>query len=172
MSYNKRFSRQLCDKYDGKGKQIAEQIMKDVAGAKLSATNTAEEQGDFSQGFWDQKYLMGSGDSLLVESEMKNSKWWGKHHGELQPFKYGTMDIPFRKVKNKADVHIVISTCENYAFIVARKAMDKAIEEGGAPKMKTTKYEPEGAYYFSTPVSKGRFVSRQEDGKWKFLDRP
>ncbi len=171
MSYNKRFSRQLCDKYDPQGKRIAEQIMKDVAGAKLITNNTAEEEGNFSEGFWDQEYEFCNGSRKLVEPEMKNKKWWGVRFGDLQPFKYGTMDIPYRKVKNKADVHIVISTCEQYAFLVTRKKMDEAVERGGEPKFKVTQYEPEGAYYFSTPISDGRFVSRQ-DGKWKFLERP
>lgn len=165
---NKRFDQKLKDQYDEIGKQITIQIMSDFVKAKLIENNVKEENADFSDGFWDQKYLTPDGKEIMVEPEMKDSKWWGEGFCETRPFQYSDMDIPFRKVKNRAHLHVVISTCHNYAFLLTRKAMDEHLEtSGGKPKIKKTIYEPNGASYFSTPVSKGIFVAKNKDGKWK-----
>ena len=170
---NKRFSKSLKDKYDSLGKQIACDIMKDIVGAELLTNNDKEDAGDFSAGFWDQKYLLpmkenGKRKEIKVEPEMKDEKWWGDQWSSSRPFRYEDMDIPYRKAKNQAHLHIVISTCENLAFMISRKAMNESLEEsGGSPKIKRTIYEPSGAPYFSTPVSKGRFVKRNNQGRWK-----
>lgn len=129
--------------------------------------NEKEDRGDFSDGFWDQIYELRSGKQIKVEPEMKEKKWWGTHFANDRPFKYEDIDIPYRKAKNQANLHIVISTCERFAFMVTRNAMDKAlVQRGGKPKKKETIYEPNGADYFSTPVSDGIFVYRGEDQRW------
>jgi hypothetical protein len=164
---NKRFSRSLSEQYDPLGKRLAAEIMGDIFSATLDAENTKETSGDFSEGFWDHRYRLSDGQSLLVEPEMKDKKWWGTGWDESRPFKYDTMDIPFRKKKNKADIFMVISTCERYAWIVWRAVVDQHLKEtGGKPKNKVTIYEPDGGDYYSTPVAKGIFVHKQ-DGKWR-----
>jgi hypothetical protein len=98
---------------------------------------------------------------------MKDEKWWGNQWSTTRPFRYEEMDIPYRKAKNQAHLHIVISTCKNFAFMLSRDEMNAALEEsGGVPKIKRTIYEPNGAAYFSTPVSRGRFVQKSSDGHW------
>lgn len=170
---NKSFSPTLKDKYDSIGKKLAAEIMKDFVFAELITDNLKEDAGDFSDGFWDQKYLLRNGKTIKVEPEMKDEKWWGNQFSDLRPFRYEEMDIPYRKAKNQAELHIVISTCEQFAFLVTRKAMNRYLEKsGGTPKIKRTKYEPQGAAYFSTPVSEGCFVQKSIDGKWKKWKKP
>jgi len=162
---NKRFSRSLSEKHDPTGKRLAAEIMQDMFNATLVAENTKETSGDFSDGFWDHRYVLPNDLSLLVEPEMKDKKWWGDWE-KPYPFKYDDMDIPFRKKKNKADLFMVISTCEKYAWIVWRGVVDKHLKEtGGRPKNKVTIYEPDGGDYYSTPVNKGVFLQKI-DGKW------
>jgi hypothetical protein len=166
---NKRFSPSLKEKHDKVGKSLAVDIMRDVIGAQLITDNLKEDAGDFTDGFWDQKYRLPNGKEIKVEPEMKDEKWWGDQWSACRPFRYEEMDIPYRKAKNQAHLHIVISTCQKFAFLVSRDAMDKTLEEsGGSPKIKRTIYEPQGAAYFSTPVNRGKFVQKREDGHWHF----
>jgi hypothetical protein len=166
---NKTYDPTLKDKYDKIGKILSVQIMRDVIIAELITNNLKEDSGDFTGGIWDQKYRLRSGKEIKAEAEMKNKKWWNNDlfWSKYPLFDYETMDIPYRKDKNEAQLHIVVSTCRNFAFLVSRYAMDKAITEtGGKPKMKKTIYEPDGGPYFSTPVSRGKFVYRCKDGLW------
>lgn len=164
---NKAYDETLKEEHDPIGKSLAIEIMRDVIRAELITNNLKEDSGDFTDGFWDQKYRLSNGKEIKVEPEMKDKKWWGKQWSLSRPFKYETMDIPYRKNKNEAQLHIVISTCRNFAFLVFRNSMDKAIvERGGKPKIKKTKYEPNGAPYFRTPVCYGRFVHRCKGGPW------
>jgi hypothetical protein len=167
---NKAYSESNKRKYDNNGKRITEEILRDTANASLVGDNVKEDSGDFSDGFWDQKYKLKSGEEFKTESEMKDKKWWGKYYGKNVPFKYDTMDIPFRKAKNQAEVHFVISTCQQYAFSITRKSMDQAFNElGGKPKIKSTKNVPSGEPFFSTPVDRGRFFYKDGKGKWKIV---
>ena len=163
---NKRYDPKLKDEYDGRGKNLSIEIMRDVVKAELPQINKEEDLGTFKDGFWDLRFIKKNGKEIIVESEMKNEKWWGFDYGSF-PFKYETMDIPFRKDKNKAELHIVISTCENLAFMLLRKHMDQEFKKKGVPIFKPTIYaknEP----FFRTPVSRGKFVHRDKDNIWKF----
>ena len=164
---NKRFSPSLKAKHDVIGKTLAQEIMRDLVGAELITDNLKEDAGDFTDGFWDQKYRLPSGKEIKVEPEMKDEKWWGNQWSTFRPFRYEEMDIPYRKAKNQSHLHIVISTCQNFAFLVTRDAMNEALEKsGGVPKIKRTIYEPNGAPYFSTPVEYGYFVYKDCQGSW------
>lgn len=164
---NKRFDNNLKQKHDPVGKKLAAEIMRDLTGAKLVTENHKEDRGDFTDGFWDQLYELPSGKQVMVEPEMKDKKWWGESVDIYKPFKYDDVDIPYRKAKNSAHIHLVISTCERYAFVVTKEAMEKHLAEtGGTPKFKKTIYEPSGASYYSTPVEKGFFVKKCKDGHW------
>lgn len=164
---NKRFSPSLKEKHDVVGKTLAKEIMKDLVGAELITDNIKEDSGDFTDGFWDQKYRLPNGKEIKVEPEMKDEKWWGNQWSTTRPFRYDAMDIPYRKAKNQSHLHIVISTCKNFAFLVTRDAMNDAlVKSGGSPKIKRTIYEPQGAAYFSTPVEHGYFVEKGPDGRW------
>lgn len=175
MSTNKRYERYLKDKYDKPGKEYTNEIMLDISRASFVRENIKEDSGDFSEGFWDQEYLMPNGKIRIVESEMKDGKWFGMYWSPKQPFEFDDVDICYRKVKYIAHTHLVISTIKNYedfvqyAFIVTRKAMDEALAAmGGCPIIKPTIYKPEGEPFFRTPVSKGRFVYKGLDGHWHF----
>ena len=168
MRYNKKFSQDLSDRYDAKGKRIAESIMADLFQGILIKENHSEKNGDFSDGFWDQMYRLNNGKCICVEPEVKDSKWYGEQFVELTgyPFQFCTMDIPYRKVKCKADLHMVISSDEKYSFVVTRKVMDEWVEENNGPKKKVTKYEPQGGYYYSIPLERGLFLV-YEKKKWR-----
>lgn len=168
---NKAYDPKLKKKYDPVGKTLTEEILRDLVGAKKITDNLKEDRGNFKDGFWDQRYELPTGQQILVESEMKNRKWWGEHHHPDRPFEYEDIDIPFRKEKNKSHLHIVISTCKKFAFLLTRKAMNDHLESNnGEPKIKRTIYEPGGAPYFSTPVDRGIFVVN--NGKWKRWKKP
>jgi hypothetical protein len=96
--------------------------MRDVVIAELITNNLKEDSGDFTGGIWDQKYRLRSGKEVKAEAEMKNKKWWNNDLFWLKHplFDYETMDIPYRKDKNEAQLHIVVSTCRNFAFLVSR----------------------------------------------------
>lgn len=165
---NKAFCPALKAKHDSVGKKLAEEIMRDLVKAILITDNLKEDSGDFTDGFWDQKYRLPGGKEIKVEPEMKDEKWWGKQWSADRPFRYEEMDIPYRKQKNQAHLHIVISTCQKYAFLVTRAAMDQALKEsGGTPKVKKTIYKPDGEPFFSTPVTKGYFAEKGSDGRWR-----
>jgi hypothetical protein len=164
---NKRFCKALCEEHDGLGKSLATDIMRDVFSAELVTNNEKEESGEFTDGFWDQMYKFPNETLIKVEPEMKNGKWFGDkwlNENHLWPFQYQSIDIPYRKKKNQAKLHIVISKCEEYACLVSRKAMDQSIEESGV-KIKKTCYEPNGGSYFSVPCDRVVFLVKK-DGKW------
>lgn len=170
---NKAFSPSLKKKHDAIGKSLAAEILRDTARAVHVTDNHKEDNADFSDGFWDQLYRLPNGNNIKVEPEMKDEKWWGNQFSKERPFKYDSMDIPYRKAKNEAHLHIVISTCGTFAFTVTRKAMDEAlVKSGGVPKVKRTIYEHEGAPYFSTPVESGRFFQKGADGRWRAWKHP
>lgn len=168
---NKRFDQNLKEKYDPIGKKLSIEIMCDVLNAKFITKNEEEDNGTFGDGFWDLKFLLKNKNIITVEAEMKDEKWWGTSYG-FPPFKYKDIDIPFRKIKNKAELHIVISTCQNFAFMVLRKHMDQEFASRGKPHIKpvrvpgSTKYGREP--FFRTSVKKGKFVHRYQDNIWRF----
>lgn len=165
--------------------------MRDLFGATLLRNNEAEDKGQFTDGFWDQEYqrpASSPSDSpkpVFVESEMKDGKWWGRGYairwengvpvanGPGVPFKYDTVDIPYRKVKNKAKIYFLfdMDEAEGLGCFVTRKAMDEMIEKNGGPKRKIAKGEDDGGEYFSIPVEKVQFIERGPNGKWRYFRR-
>jgi len=175
---NKAYNPNWKKKFDGVGKTISEEIMRDCFGAEHICDNAKEDRGDFSDGFWDQAYSW-NGQTLIVEPEIKvgvNGSYFGDHWKSRNewrwPFKWPTVDIPYRKVKNKSNLHLVIGDCKKFAALVTRKSMDDCIEQnGGNPYIKVTKQEPEGAPYYCVPLGRCRFVKKLSTGKWIFTGR-
>lgn len=168
MPYNKKFSKSLKDRYDKLGKTYAIEIMKDVFSAKIIAENIKEDKGDMSDGIWDQEYCLESGQKVKVDPEIKVDKggYWGEQHASMgRPFKYPDVDIPYRKINCIADIHIVISDNGDYGFVVTKAAMLEHLETH-APKIKSTIYEPDGGWFFGTPVEMGFFVVKK-NGFWE-----
>lgn len=167
---NKAYNPNLKRKYDQVGKNFAKEIMNDCFRAEHIRDNEAEDSGDFSEGFWDQIYRLSDKREIAIEPEIKDKKWFGEHFikdGWRWPFKYPTIDIPYRKNKNKATLHMVISSCGNHAVLVTRKAMNESVEQNG-PKVKKTIWEPNGAPYYSVPLGKSRFVFKDKTtGRWR-----
>lgn len=165
---NKAYNPRLKNKWDKVSKMLTEEVMCDLIGAAKVTDNEHEDRGDFSQGFWDQQYeLPGTGTRIYVESEMKDEKWWGPGYGLTGdgPFKYDTVDIPYRKAKNKAKLYMLFSTDGKYGFVVTRKVMDAVIAENGVKK-KDTIYKS-GEDFYSIPTSQGFFVEKSPDGRWR-----
>lgn len=168
---NKAYDDKLKKKHDPVGKEITRQIMADVFGAQHVRDNLAEDAGNFSEGFWDQVYQLPDGRKFAVEPEIKDKKWFGEEFKAKKdwkwPFKYPTVDIPFRKAKNKAALFFVISSCQKYAIMVTRKAMDDSVKDG--PKIKNTIYMKNEPFY-SVSLGNTVFLSRNfKTKKWKVI---
>lgn len=164
---NKTYSQSLKKKWDPLSKKITKEIMLDVDGSRFVQDNIDEDRGTFKKGFWDQKYIRKDGTVLIVESEIKNSQWFG-NHGKKHPFKYPTVHIPLRKDKNAADIFFVISSCRNYAFACSKEAMMKSrVEKIPAKNPETGESKLED--FFDVPIKNGLFLVKEE--KWKILKR-
>ena len=161
--FNKRYCPELGDKHDPQGKAMAIEIMRDMLGAEIVCENTSEADKTFKLGFWDQQFQLPNGDKWLIEPEIKDCKWFGEHWARKtgHPFRYDTMDIPFRKYKNQARLHMVISSDEDFAFLVWRKTIDNH----AIVITKPTKYERQGEYFFRTSLDRGTFLQKTE-GHW------
>jgi hypothetical protein len=168
---NKRYNDELKKKYDTVGKSCCQKILRDLTDAELLAENHMEDMGKFSEGFWDQMYRLPCGKKIIVESEIKDCKWWGYMWNHPWPFMYDTVDVPFRKNKNLASLFVVISSNLDFAFIMTKQSMTDSLKfSGGRAKWKRTIYEPNGAYYFSVSVESGYFVKKVKD-KWKICKK-
>lgn len=176
---NKSYDPSLKNKWDKVSKTLTEEVMRDLFAARLIKENEAEDLGLFTDGFWDQCYIrtkkindQDEPKPIFVESEMKNSKEWGRGYAKTggPPFKWDSIDIPFRKAKNKAKIFFLFSMDveEGLGAIVTRKSMNEAIQRNnGKPKNKIARYEDEGGDYFSVPVSEVKFVEKSPNGKWR-----
>lgn len=167
---NKKYNASLKEQYDQTGKNVTKQIMWDCLRSEHVCDNELEDSGDFSDGFWDQIYRLPGDKLIAIESEVKDQKWFGKEFIRKNwkyPFKYDSVDIPYRKKKNKATLFFVISSCENYAILVSKKSMEDSAKDG--PKIKRTKWEPKGAPYYSVGLDNTKFVVKKNE-KWWFLN--
>lgn len=164
---NKSFSPELDEQCDDVGKQYAKEILRDVCHAIHLGTNVGEQNGSFSDGFWDDQYRTPNGEVVIIEAEIKDVKrkgWWGKDHAKNndgRPFKYTTMDIAERKTKNLADFFVVVDPTGTYAWMANGEVVRQAKKE-----WKCTTYEPNGGLYLRPSCSKGSFF-HWVDGKWK-----
>lgn len=161
MAGNKRFSKALCDKYDKPVKDELERLMADVHGATFIRNNIGEETKKFNEGFWDQEYKLANNHKVLVEGEAKDQQWWVGT--QKRPFKYDTMHIPWRKMKNSSRYFFLFSTKFDYAFLVTRKAIDTH----GKKTQKATKYSgwvPED--FIEINVKHGTFYEKKNES-WK-----
>lgn len=160
---NKGFSKDLCDKNDGKAKTIATAIMRDIYEADCIGKNIGEENKTFSDGFWDLKFSK-NGKIKIVEAEMKSEKFWDKEN-KPYPFRFSEMDIPLRKKKNRSDYFLVISTDESYAFGITSFNLRKHAKEIN----KVTIYEHNGGDYYRVNLRYGKFFHKINN-KWCLME--
>ena len=158
---NKSFDQSLCDANDAPAKKHTIELMRDIIGAELLEENKSE--GTRGCEYWDLKFIK-NGVVMITESEIKDSKWWGDQYGNSTPFKYDSMDIPARKLKNISKIFFIIISSYDYAFCVLRETLDIL----GEPKKKKTIYEPNGGDYISIDIKHGKFY-KKIDGKWNRL---
>lgn len=161
VANDKRFSRASYDENDPKGKQIAEEWF-DQNGFFEIEENLKESKRDFTE-IWDLKGIHPIFGEFRIESEIK--KDWGTKWFEM-PFKWPSMDIPFRK-REKADVHathhMVIGGDLKRLFIVPRKVV---LESPVTSKpCRNRNWEPEPFYNVQLPCEHSAFYFKTDD-KW------
>ena len=160
---HKPYDSALKAKHDKPGKQAVIDIMRSF-GIPLLRVNNKEDAGNFSEGFWDLKFLMRDKKILTAEAEEKDAKWWGPDFSYTRPFQFRMIDFLDRKKKNKSQLFFLSSTDGDYAFMITRATLDKY----GTPKTKPTKRMPRGEAFITIHVKYGRFLQKGEDGKWRY----
>lgn len=159
---NKTFDKNLKNNNDPIAKILTREIIKDWVGGVFIRDNVCEDEGTFEEGIWDQEFyipIITKSKKIKTESEMKNSDFWNKKNFSF-PFKYETMNIPYRKIKNDADLFFVISTCGTLAWVVSGKKLINS-----EVIRKSTKYLVNESF-FSIPITKGKFFEKRK-GKWE-----
>ena len=125
---SKEFSRELYSRYDKLAKVIADEIMVSCFGAKLRRENI-EEGKTYREGCWDLEYEK-NGKTKLIESEIKDKKFFNVPSScKKGLFRFKTLDIPSRKIKNKADYFFIISSGEDIAIGILKSKLDKFSEK-------------------------------------------
>ncbi len=182
MYRNKPFEAKLLKRYDPPARIYARSVMTKYFGATFIRENESEDSG--VEGYWDQLYRLLDGKEMAVEAEIKDPSgkkgWWGQRHVELDinhpfPFQFGSVDIPYRKLKNKAGLYLVISGCYKHVIVVKKTTM---LEYGAINKNCEAEMQADGSKakrtepYFRVPLSKTIFLSKDmTTGKWKRIRR-
>jgi len=152
-------------KFDSKRHKQNDDVAKDVAKEILEQLeftnireNEKESQGDFSE-IWD---IGGdfNGKQILIEAEIKRD--WGTKWAKF-PFKWGTVDIPYRK-RNKTKVQsthmLVISGSLDMAFLVSRENMLSS-----SISNKDCRNREEKEPFFNIALIDGTFLAKK-NGVW------
>lgn len=130
--------------------------------------NTDESNGIFEK-IWDIKGTHKELGEWRIEGEIKRdwgTKWIG---GYIRPFKFSTMDIPYRK-RNKAEEHathhIVFGKDGNRAFVVER---DVVLSSPVEYKQCRNREAPE-PFFKVFVISPHSFFLIKSNGLWQFDD--
>jgi hypothetical protein len=155
------FNKERYDKYDGPGKQVAVELL-DQLGFFEIVENLGESQGNF-QNIWDVKGEHPEVGEWRIESEVKED--WGTKWVDV-PFKFHTMDFPFRK-RNKAIQHathmMIVGGDHKRLFIVNREVM---LESKVSYKPCRNRQEPEPFFNVDITSPKSAFYFKNKDGNW------
>lgn len=158
-----RFSKQRFESFDGPAKEVAKDFLK-YLNFKDIQENLAESNGNFSK-IWDVKATHPKIDEeWRLELEIK--KDWGTKWLEI-PFKWPTMDIPYRKrdkAEEHATHHIVIGGDLKRLFIVNRNVViDSPVTY---KKVRNRNWQEEPFFNIPLPSPKSAFWFKNKDNKW------
>jgi hypothetical protein len=157
-----RFSKKRYDLYDNNAKTIAMEWLEQF-NFKNITENIQESKKNFSE-IWDVKGDHEKYGEFRIEAEIKND--WGIKWLEM-PFKYDTMDIPYRKrdkTKVHATHHMIIGGDLNRLFIVKREKVLSAKVEN--KKVRNRNWAEEPFYRLSLPCEFSFFYFKNENNKW------
>ena len=93
---------------------------------------------------------MKKGDKIVL-IEVEHKRVWGG-----DDFPYPTVDVPYRKIKNEADIFIMFNNDYTVLFITP---MDTVKES--PTSLKNTKYTKQERF-FNIPLNKGKFIKNRE----------
>jgi hypothetical protein len=155
---DKPFDKKESDNCDPKCKVVGTELLTQLGFLDIEE-NLGESHGDFS-GIWDIRGTHPEFGEWRFDVELK--KDWGTVWLE-QPFRYSTVDIPFRK-RDKAEVHathhVVIGGDLERLFIVKRSVV---LSSTVGYKMCRNRSAPEP--FYKVRVENGMFVVKKAD-KW------
>ena len=157
------FDQDRCDLYDPAGKDVVVEWFNQFGFTGIEE-NLAEAKKKFSK-IWDVKGLSLSGKEFRIEVEIK--KDWGTKWKDV-PFRYSTMDIPYRKrdkAKEHATHHIVVGADLRRLFVVERSVvLDSPVTY---KKVRNRGWQEEPFFNVPLPSPKSAFYFKNETGKWE-----
>jgi hypothetical protein len=162
---DKRFDPECHKKHDADAKHIAQEWLKQM-GFRDIKENLKEAQRNFKE-IWDvsgQHELLGE---WRLEAEIKVD--WGTKWVD-EPFKYSTVDVPFRK-RDKAEVQathqMVIGGDHKRLFIVKREVMlDPEITQVTSKACRNRGWQKEPFYNIPIKAPHSSFWVKR-NGRWK-----
>lgn len=166
LSNDIRFSKTRHFLYDKPAKEVAAEWMLQLGFDNLEE-NKGEEKGNFKK-IWDLKGNREGVGEWRIEAEIKVD--WGTKWKDV-PFKYSTMDIPYRK-RDKAEEHathmMVIGGDYKRLFVVNREVMLESPVSYKKCKNRGWKEEP----FFNIDIySPKSFFWFKEKDSWKIYKR-
>lgn len=167
----KPYSPALGLKYDSIGKKVVAEILHDVYKVESISENSGEADKSFKDGFWDLVAIRDQ-KTLYFEAEVKDAKFW--NGSSLYPFKYNTIHIPARKLKNKSDVFCLVSSNEDLSFWVKRKDIEKSGKVVYKHTEKDGKTLTDNEPFIEIGLNHGQFYEKIDERwqKWTGGQRP
>lgn len=157
-----RFSKERYEKYDGMAKDVATEWLTQMGFSELSE-NMDEANRKFRK-IWDMRGQHPDLGEWRIEAEIKQD--WGTKWLEM-PFKYPTMDIPFRK-RDKTEQHathmMVIGGDLKRLFVVNREVMLNSPKS--YKKCRNRGWAEEPFFNIQLPAPQSSFWFK-EGKKWK-----
>lgn len=154
-----RFCKNRFDLYDSNGKNIAREWLTQL-GFENIQENEEESKRNFKE-IWDLKGIHSEFGEFRIEAEIKVD--WGTKWLEI-PFKYPTMDIPYRK-RDKTDVHathmMVIGGDLKRLFIIKRETMLNS--PVGSKKCRNRNWAEEPFFQIPLPCDHSTFYFKKKE---------
>lgn len=159
---DKRYSKADGEKYDGPGKRVTVDFLTQ-AGFTDIFENLDESRRKFKR-IWDIAGVHPETKEVWrVDCEIKN--YWGTLWKE-QPFRYETMDVPYRKrdkTEEHATHHILIGEDLKRLFLVKREAV---INAPVSEKWVRNRRQNEPFFNIDIRSPDGAFWIKDDSGKW------
>jgi len=163
---NKKYDKILDEMFREKTIRVTKKIMGDVYGAEYKSTNDESDKNNIRQnGFFDFTYCKnGIEKKVEVEITKYHFRGQGRIQGRIEELenaiKPTTVCFPERKLKNIADVFLMVDYKEKMAFIIKKEILLKY----GSIITKTTKY-CDNENFIEINCKHGRIIKKIND-KW------
>jgi hypothetical protein len=170
MTYNtyqgyKPFQKELYSKSDSKAKKVSVEFLESTGWFKLL---TPLENQNEKYSYYDYSILH-KRENKLIKVEVEQKRVWTVSNGWQPGFGSG-IDIPYRKVKSKADLFIMINRYWNTLITIPMSEIksSKVITKDTTIKATNTKTKAEK--FFRVPLDNNKLkLYSLEKGSWKRL---